>query len=226
MEAEAIEAEQIEAPTEAQIATYLVFDTETTGLFQFKDKATGLPIPADAEGQPRMASFAAIIADEAGREISRHKHFIKPDGWSIDGTEAGAINGLTDAFLEENGVPVAEVLALWNGWIDQGLKVCAFNSQFDQKVMRAELRRAGLPDRFEDTRAFCLMRGLQPYGADGLCIMRGFVKLSVACEWFGITNANAHDAMADAEAARCLLERMISDNRLPEAKVHLAVAKG
>lgn len=216
--------DQQETTNEAHDApkpVFVVFDTETTGLFQFEDKATGQPIPADADGQPRMASFAAILADAQGREISRHKHYIRPDGWSIDGTEAAQVNGLTDAFLSENGVPVGEVLELWNGWIDSGLLVCAFNAQFDQKVMRAELRRAGLPDRFEETKAFCLMRALQPYGPEGLCIVRGFIKLSAACEWFGIVNKDAHDAMGDAEAAFGLLARLIADNRIPEAKVQL-----
>lgn len=201
---------------------YVVFDTETTGLFQFKDKATGQPIPADAPGQPRMASFAAILADENGDEVERHRIFIRPDGWSIDGTEASRINGLTDAFLTEHGVPVDFVLGLWNGWVARGLQVCAFNAQFDQKMMRAELRRAGLPDRFEETKAFCLMRALDPYGAEGLCIVRGFVKLRVACEWFDFAQDQAHDAMSDTEDALRILQRLIRDGRVPEAKVHYA----
>ncbi len=214
--------EDLNPPAIAPLPTWVVFDTETTGLFEFKDKATGLPVPADAPGQPRMASFAAIICDAEGREIERVKRFIKPDGWSIDGTDAAGVNGLTDAYLEEKGAPVAEVLDLWAGWIAAGLTVAAFNAQFDQKVMRAELRRAGRPDLFEETRAICLMRGLDPYGKKGLPIMRGFIKLVAACEWFGIVNEAAHDAMGDAEAARCLLARMIADGCCPEPKVHLA----
>ncbi|MFE3839195.1 3'-5' exonuclease [Pseudogemmobacter sonorensis] len=204
---------------------HVTFDTETTGLFQFKDKATGLPVPADAPGQPRLASFAAIIADAEGQEIERHKFYVKPDGWSIDGTEAGRVNGLTDAFLNENGVPVSEVLDIWNTWIDAGLQVSAFNAQFDQKMMRAELRRAGRDDRFEETKAFCLMRALAPYGPEGLCISRGYVKLSEACAYFGIVNENAHDAMSDAEANLRILQILIRDGRVPEAKVHYSKAR-
>lgn len=205
--------------------TYVVFDTETTGLFLSRDKETGETVPADDPRQPRMASFAYILADEAGEEISRGKHFIKPDGWSIDGTEAGKINGLTDAFLAENGVPVAEVLDLWTGFIDDGLIAAAFNAQFDCKMMRAELRRAERPDRFEETRNTCLMRGLAPYKNEGLCIVRGYVKLSEACEYFGIVNAAAHDAMADAEAALAILKRLIAANRVIAPQVHYAKEK-
>lgn len=203
-------------------AVYAVFDTETTGLFQFKDKVTGIPIPADADGQPRLASIAIILADAQGNPLARVKRYIAPNGWSIDGTVAADVNGLSDAFLRDEGVPVVEVLDFWNGLVDAGMIFAAFNAQFDCKMMRAELRRAGLPDRFEDTRNVCVMKALDPYGAEGLPIMRGFIKLAAACEYFGIVNAAAHDAMADAEAALAILRILLRDGRLPEAKVHLA----
>lgn len=201
---------------------YIVFDTETTGLFLFRDKETGEPVPADDPRQPRMASFAAILTDENGEEIERVKRFIKPDGWTIDGTYAAEVNGLTDAFLTENGVPVSEVLDIWSGWIADGLIATAFNAQFDCKMMRAELRRAGRDDLFEQTPNVCLMRNLAPYGAEGLCISRGFVKLAEVCEHFKIANEDAHDAMSDANAAMHILKRLIADDRMPEPKVHLA----
>lgn len=208
--------------TEPKQATYVVFDTETTGLFLFKDKETGEPVPADDPRQPRMASFAAILADESGREISRTKYFVKPDGWSIDGTQAAEVNGLTDEFLAENGVPVSDVLDIWEGYVRDGLIVAAFNAQFDCKMMRAELRRAGRDDLFEQTKNTCLMRGLAPYKNEGLCIVRGMVKLSEACAHFGIENEDAHDAMSDAQAALCILQRLIADGRVIEPKVHYA----
>lgn len=201
---------------------FVVFDTETTGLFSFKDPITGAPIPADAPGQPRLASFAAILADEQGKEVERKKFLIRPDGWSIDGTYAAKINGLSDDLLRDAGVPVDDVLIFWKTLIDKGLIVAAFNAQFDCKMMRAELRRAGRADLFQRTKNVCLMRALAPYRVDGMPVNRGMIKLSAACEFFGITNENAHDAMADAEAARAILERLIADKRLPEAKVHLA----
>lgn len=204
---------------------YLVFDTETTGLFQFKDKVTGLPVPADAPGQPRLASVAFILADAQGREVSRARHYIRPDGWSIDGTEAAAVNGLSDAFLAENGVPVAEVLDLWEGYIRAGLIAAAYNVQFDAKMMRAELRRAGRDDLFDQTPNTCLMRGLQPYSQRGLAIMSGMVKLKLACEFFGITKTEAHDAMGDAEAARAILEILIRDGNLIPPQVHRSKAR-
>lgn len=199
------------ADATSQKPHYVIFDTETTGLFDFK-------APADAAGQPRMASFGAIIADFDMNEIERVSFFIKPDGWSIEGTEAAKVNGLTDAFLEENGVPVSTVLDLWNRWLDAGLTMIAFNVTFDTKVMRAELRRAGLPDRFEDTATFCAMKALKPYAAAGLPIKgAGFVKLEAACAHFGITNSKAHDALADAEAAFHIMRHLMRDGRIDGA---------
>lgn len=69
------------------------------------------------------------------------------------------------------------------------------------------------------------MRALSPYGREGLCIMRGFVKLSVACEWFGFAQRGAHDAMSDTEDALKILQRLIRDGRVPEAKVHYSKAR-
>ena len=127
------------------------------------------------------------------------------------------MNGLTDAFLRANGVSVIEALEFYSGHVVAGLYPVAFNKLFDLKIMRGELRRAGLPDLFDITKAICAMNALDPYAAEGLCMSRpGFVKLSVACEFFGIKLENAHDAMADAEAARAILEILIRDGRCPE----------
>ncbi len=215
------------AVTEAQVdellagvAKYVVFDTETTGIFDFKR-------PADDPDQPRMASFAAILMTEDGTILSETKHFVKPDGWSMPqgpGT-AGEVNGLTDDFLTENGIPIGEVLDFYDGLVTAGLQFAAFNAQFDLKMMRAEFRRAGRDDRFEQTPNFCLMRGLAPYGAEGLPIMRGYIKLREVCDHWGIPLDNAHDAMADARASAEILRRMIADGRVPEAKIHYAKEK-
>ena len=200
--------------TEAAKPTFLAIDTETTGLFDFKR-------PADDPDQPRLASVAFIIADEFGREIEAVTRYVRPDGWEMP-AEANSVNGLTTDFLDANGLPIADVLDEYAAHVEGGLVVVAFNAQFDCKVMRAELRRAGRPDLFEQTANICVMRGLHPYGQQGLGIRKGFVKLSAACEWFGIVNESAHDAMSDAAAARAILERLIADENLPEAKVHYA----
>lgn len=198
---------------------YLTFDTETTGLFDFKQ-------PADAEGQPRLCSFAAIIQDAKGEEIDRAQWLIKPDGWSIDGTKAGEVNGHTDAELEAEGIPVRDVLGYWTEMISEGMIAAAFNAEFDCKVMRAELRRAGLDDLFEQTPQTCIMRGLKPYQDQGLAMKRGqYVSLADACAFFELDQAEAHKAMSDTEDAAKILRILIRDGNVIPPKVHYAKTK-
>lgn len=211
---------------------FLVFDTETTGL-PVRVARGEPPVPADDPRQPRLASFAAIIADESGHEIGRQKFYVRPEGWTMAEFDARAIaegkkpaseiNGLTDAFLNENGLPVSEVLDFYSAQIASGLIAVAFNAIFDTKVMRGELRRAGLPDLFEQTRNICVMKAQDAYASRGLCMSSpGFVKLATALEFHGIVNDNPHDAMGDAEGAQKLLARLIADGLLPEPRINYA----
>lgn len=216
-------------------AKYLCFDTETSGLPPRAPRGAP-PIPADDPRQPRMASFAAIFADAGGHELARRKIYVRPEGWTMAAfdemarhegkTPASAINGLTDDFLNENGEPVANALAVYSRAIDAGLIVVAHNAIFDKKIMRGELRRAGMPDLFEQTKSICTMKAQDPYAARGLCMSSpGFVKLQVACDFHGVVLENAHDAMADTEAVRALLEILIADGLLPEPRIDYAATR-
>lgn len=216
-------------------AKFIVFDTETSGLPPRGPRGTP-PIPADDPRQPRLASFAAIIADEIGHEIESHKFYIRPEGWTMAEFDARAIaegkkpaseiNGLTDALLIERGVPVVDVLRFYSGHITSGLIPVAFNSQFDMKIMRGELRRAGMPDLFEQSAHICVMKAQDPYAQRGLCMSSpGFVKLAVALEFHGIVNDNPHDAMGDAKGAQELLAILIRDGLLPEPRVNYSAYK-
>lgn len=206
---------------------FQAFDVETTGL-HLKAPKGAPPIPADHPHQPRVCSFAGIVCDEFGREISRQKFYVKPEGWTMaeftararaEGKKAAVdINGLTDEKLNDLGVPIAEVLDYYVDAIERGLIVSAFNAQFDTKMMRGELRRAGRDDLFEQTANICTMKALQPYAAEGLCIMRGFVKLQEAADFFGFDLDN-HEVMSDTIGVQKLLEILIRDNRLPEPKI-------
>jgi DNA polymerase III epsilon subunit-like protein len=194
---------------------YAVIDTETSGLFDFSK-------PADAEGQPRLAHLSMILLEEDESE-----HFVdflvKPDGWEI-GEEAAAINGLTMEHLNEHGVPVADVLARYVEAIDAGYIMIAFNAQFDLKMMRGELRRAGIDDRFEVTPNICIMRA----STDVVCVPKKagkgykFPKLSEACTFFEITNEGEHTADGDARAALQIFRKLRELGKLPEPNVFFA----
>ena len=127
-----------------------VIDTETNALPDLKRSA-------DAEGQPRLAQLSMILLNVLGEIEGEQNFYVKPDGWSMS-PETTAINGLTDEFLHEHGIPVRDVLEAYSQAILSGRFIIAFNAQFDCKIMRGELRRAGLHDLFEQTRNVCVMR--------------------------------------------------------------------
>lgn len=207
---------------------FLVFDTETTGIFDFKQ-------PADAPGQPRLASFFGIRLDDDMQPIDRQIFYVKPDGWTIAEFDelarrqgkkpASEVNGLTDEFLNEKGVPVSEVLDFYSEAIGRGDAVVAYNCQFDAKMMRAEFRRTGRPDLFEETKQICVMRPMTD-----LCKIRGpygykWPKLAEAMAFFGYKLEGAHQADNDAEGALIIFQELHKRGLLPEAAVFYAKDK-
>ena len=195
---------------------YLVIDTETSGLFDFSK-------PADAEGQPRMASMAMIYLDEDLDVVDESMHYIKPVGWEMS-EAVTKINGLTTDFLLKAGEPIESVLYEYVDAIDQGLILVAFNAQFDSKVLRGELRRAGIPDRFETTPNICTMRA-----ATNICKIPKktgygfkFPKLAEACKFFNIKQEAEHTALDDARACVGVLKNLVALGLCPEPEVHHA----
>lgn len=130
----------------------LVIDTETTGLLRMGE-------PADAPGQPRMASFAGIVWNDAGEEEETLYALFQPDGWDMP-PETSAINGLTNEKLREHGVPVGDVLPVIREMILRADWIVSYGIDFDLKVIRGELRRAGLDDCREHLQAhkWCAQR--------------------------------------------------------------------
>ena len=131
---------------------FVCLDTETSGLFDYTK-------PADADGQPRLAEIALLfLAPDFSVERTHHA-LIKPDGWEMQ-PGAQAIHGLTQDRLLSEGQPVAASLSPYVTAVEEGWTVVGYNVNFDLKVMRGELRRAGLPDMFEKTLSVCCMRPL------------------------------------------------------------------
>lgn len=201
------------------IPRYAVIDTESSGLFDFSK-------PADAEGQPRMASLAIAILvphNEGFLTESVSEYLIKPEGWEMQ-PAATAVNGLTTEYLREKGVDVKLALTHYSDLIKTGHVIAAYNSQFDLKVMRGELRRAGMPDLFEMTPNICLMRACTNVCRVPKKAGSGykFPKLAEACALFKIEQAGAHSAMGDTLAAVEILRHLRKANLLPEPAVHFA----
>lgn len=196
---------------------YMVLDSESNGLFDYKR-------PADDDGQPRMASLTIIYCDAEMVEERRYSVFIRPDGWEM--TEgATKVNGITTEYLNEHGIPIAEALNEFQGGIDNGYVLVAHNAQHDGKQLRAELRRAGMDDRFEQTPQICTMRAMTDICKIPPRGNRGGYKwpaLSEALLFIGETDLGDHTAHNDAEGALKLLRYLKANSALPEAKVYRA----
>lgn len=193
---------------------YIIFDTETSGLFNFK-------LPADDPTQPRLAQFGAITIDHIGAEPNRVGMYIRPNGWVME-PGASAANGLTTEFLHANGRPIDDALNFYSSLIRAGYVAVAYHAQFDCKMMRAEFRRANRDDLFSITKNICLMRACTKIGITKAGNARGWPKLSDACAHFGIAQSKAHDALGDAEDAYRLFLKMLPLGVLPEPAVHFA----
>lgn len=195
---------------------YAVIDTETSGLFDFSK-------PADAEGQPRLANLAIIVLNEDLSIDHEIDYMVAPLGWEMK-PEATAVNGLTTEHLLAKGLPVVDALNMYAALIDRGYIIATFNAQFDTKVMRGEMRRANVPDRFETTPNVCIMRALTNVVRVPKKSGSGYKwpKLGEACAFFKIEQPAAHSAMGDARSAVELLRHLHKANLIPEAEVHFA----
>lgn len=201
-------------------ATHVGADCETSGLFDFSK-------PADAAGQPRLAALALIYLDAALEPLEEYHTLIRPDGWEMS-PEVTAINGLTTERLRTEGVPVAEALKRYTDAVDFGAIVVAFNAQFDTKVLRGELRRLGLNDRFESTPNICTMRPM--VGVCRLPKARGggfkFPKLIEAYRHFFKSDfEGVHTALGDCRANVRLFRKLVELDLAPEPAVHYAKEK-
>jgi DNA polymerase III epsilon subunit-like protein len=207
---------------------YVIIDTETSGLPLYAKK--GEPPPAaDAPGQPRLASFTALVTTPE-LEVDEEQSItalIRPDGWVMS-EGAMAVNGLTMDKLGAEGINVRDVLGIYSEYIANGWIVVAHNAQFDTKIMRGELRRVGMDDLFEQTLNICTMRAtlevlkLAPTHAQLASGRRGFKqpKLMEAYQYFyGDEFPDAHTSMADAHACLAVFRKLIEIGQCPEPSI-------
>jgi DNA polymerase III subunit epsilon len=172
---------------------YLVIDTETTGIPNDR-------LPADARGQPRVASAAMIFVDRDLDLQHEWSALIRPDGWTMP-AYVERINGLSTERLTREGLTILYPLAMYAKAIDEGRIIVAHNIHFDTKLMRGELRRYGMDDRYGRTKTICTMTAGRQLCSGG--------RLSVVYrELCGTELTGAHDALNDARACLAVLRRL------------------
>lgn len=183
----------------------LVLDTETSGLFRYDRRA-------DAEGQPRMIQLALGLisySQAAPPFVAWHDFPIKPDGWAMDDELAAKMgHGMTQEWLLEHGHPVADALDLYESFLAQCDLIVGFNVAFDQKVMRAELRRAGRHDHYAERPEFDVQKAMRPMVAPKGAGKKSGWKL-IDCVRFAFKaepEKPLHSALADAQETARLFD--------------------
>ncbi|MCF6213062.1 MAG: DNA polymerase III subunit alpha [Flavobacteriaceae bacterium] len=184
---------------------YLIFDTETTGL----PKKWNAPI-TDTNNWPRCVQIAWQLHDEKGNCIEHRDFLIIPEGYNIP-YDAEQIHGISTQLAQERGLPLNEVLAIFNQDLLKTKFVVGQNLGFDKNIMGCEYYRAGIETSLnklpvldtctEHTAKLCQLPG----GRGGKFKLPTLTELHK--ELFGEPFAEAHNATADVEAtARCFFE--------------------
>lgn len=180
----------------------LFFDTETTGI------PRNYRAPAsDLTNWPRMVQLAWLVLDADGRELTSAELIVRPEGYVIPDA-AAAIHGITTERALASGVPLATVLDQLTPALSDATMLVAHNMSFDEKILGAELLRAGRPNLVESKRRLCTMQASTDfcalpgrYGPKWPTLQELHLKL------FGAPFAGAHQALTDVRAtARCYLE--------------------
>ena len=121
---------------------YLFFDTETTGLPDFKKRSSD---PA----QPDLVQVAALLVDTNRVERASLNLIIEPNGWTIP-DEMAKIHGITQEIAMEAGVDMFTACVAFRSLSRKATTWVAHNASFDLKMMKIQHRKAGLPWLLEE----------------------------------------------------------------------------
>jgi len=190
---------------------YLIFDTETTGL----PKRWNAPI-TDTDNWPRCVQIAWQLHDEIGNCISHKDFLINPVDFNIP-YDAEQIHGISTELAQNQGLPLQEVLEIFNQDLAKTKFIVGQNLGFDINIMDCEFYRVGIDSLLnnlpvldtctEDTAKLCKLPG----GRGGKFKLPTLTELHQYL--FGESFGEAHNATADVEATtRCFFELLRTGN--------------
>ena len=184
------------------MSNILFFDTETTGLYNYR-------LPADHPSQPYIVQLAAQLRDDAGAVLSEFS-FLVDNGLSVEIPEAAsAVHGITTAKAHALGAAPNLVMAGFRHFYGNCALVCGHNLKFDLAVMETAIARylgRVFPLKRE---TFCTMEAAAPIvnlPPTARMLAAGFNKPKAPkleeCirHFFDEDLEGAHDAMIDVRA--------------------------
>lgn len=192
----------------------LVFDTETTGLANFRD-------PVDSPGQPWPVQIAALLFDEKGKRRGTLDIIIKPE--CPIAPEAQAVHGLDADMCDAFGFSALVGVNMFFRLLSRADMIVAHNIEFDKLIMRAASLRSGFStaDLFTPKQSFCTMaksKEICRVPATQKMLARGMKGFKVPSldeayqHFFKKTFTDAHTALADAEACAEIFWELVNNH--------------
>ncbi|MCP5042732.1 MAG: 3'-5' exonuclease [bacterium] len=189
----------------------LIFDTETTGMVQWKE-------PPDHPAQPDLVQLAMLLVDRDDWSIKSRVSLIVQlaEGVTIE-PEAEATHGISAADCERFGVAPVVAVSLFNQLCMQADAIVAHNISFDQSVMLTALHRLGnKPNRMEDKALVCtkeatteILKLPGKYGYKWPTLAEAYRHYT------GLEIENAHDALEDTLACLEVYRALVSEGVVP-----------
>ena len=183
----------------------LVFDTETTGLPDWK-------LPSDHPGQPHLVEIACLVYTDGGQLRDEYHVLVKPDGWTIP-DRAAEIHGISTERALDEGIPERLAVAQYHLMLRAARLRVAHNISFDDRLMRIAALRAGMTrpeiEDLEGRPSYCTCKAAAPIvnlPPTAKMLKAGFNKPKAPnlteCfkHFFGEDLVGAHGALADAKA--------------------------
>lgn len=128
----------------------LFYDTETTGLINFK-------IPSDDPSQPHLVQLAALLMDDEGNEIQSLSVIIEPNGYEIP-KEASDVHGISTEMARLVGIPLSVAAYPFFHMKAKASRIIAHNINFDNRIMRIVSKRIeGFVESENEPEKFCTM---------------------------------------------------------------------
>lgn len=183
----------------------LFVDSETTGFVK-------PDLPPEHPMQPYLVQLGAIMTDDAGEELSSIDLVVAPVGYKIP-EQASNVHGIDTEFANKIGLPLLSVMSAYVWMRARCHTVVAFNSDFDDLVLKAAIVRTGRkPTEPGPEQMTCCMRAAGPVinlPPTAKMLAAGFDKwkppsLKEAYLYFfkREPDGRAHSALADARACK------------------------
>lgn len=182
---------------------YHGFDTETTGLIDFK-------VDLMDASQPRLVQLASCVMADDGTIVDSFCHIVKPDGFVIDdGSIATKTHGITHTRAMAEGKPIEFVLSAFDVHKSMCGARVAHNLSYDKRIMAREYGIAGRERGDSDALlSYCTMIGSTSYcGLTKNNRPKWPTLTELHQHLFGEGFSGAHDAGNDLAATmRCFAE--------------------